>query len=84
MRALNMLQNIDVASRELKEILDNRSDPRAEQDTRLQTAFEDTQDGIDVLNQGGIFPVGRDAADRTRAIGSRRRSSPAIPVSAAR
>ena len=57
MRAINTLQNIDVATRELGEILANRRDPRGEQDTRLQTAFEDTQDGIDVLNEGAIFPV---------------------------
>jgi hypothetical protein len=57
MRAINTLQNIDVATRELREILANRRDPRREQDTRLQTAFEDTQDGIDVLNEGGIFPA---------------------------
>jgi hypothetical protein len=56
MRGVNTLQNIDVAVRELQEILANKSDPRSEQDTRLQTAFEDTQDAIDVLNEGGIFP----------------------------
>ena len=58
MRGLNTLQNIDVARRELEEILANRSDPRGEQDTRLQTAFEETEDAIDVLKQGGIFPAG--------------------------
>jgi hypothetical protein len=57
MRAINVLQNIDDARRELQEILANRGDPRQEQDTRLQSAFEDTQDGIDVLNEGGIFPA---------------------------
>jgi cytochrome c peroxidase len=57
MRAINTLQNIDVATRELREILANRRDPRGEQDTRLQTAFDDTQDGINVLNQGAIFPA---------------------------
>ena len=57
LRALNTLQNIDVARRELKEILDNRRDnPRAETDKRLQTAFEETQDAIEVLTAGGIFP----------------------------
>jgi hypothetical protein len=55
MRALNVLQNIDEARRELKELIDNRSDPRSEQDTRLQSAFEDTQDGIDVLNGTKTF-----------------------------
>jgi cytochrome c peroxidase len=56
MRAINTLQNIDVATRELREILANRRDPRREQDTRLQTAFGDTTDGINVLTEGGIFP----------------------------
>lgn len=55
MRAINTLQNIDVAIRELQELLANRNDPIPEQNRRLQTAFDDTQDAIDVLNQGGIF-----------------------------
>jgi cytochrome c peroxidase len=59
MRAINVVQDIDVARRELKEILNNRNNPRSEQDTRLQTAFEETQDGIDVLTDGGIFPTAR-------------------------
>jgi hypothetical protein len=57
MRAINTLQNIDVASRELKEILDNTGDPRREQDTRLLTAFEEVQDSIDVLTPQGLFPT---------------------------
>jgi cytochrome c peroxidase len=56
LRGINTLQNIDVARRELQEILANNSNPRREQDTRLQTAFEETQNSIDVLNEGGIFP----------------------------
>jgi cytochrome c peroxidase len=56
MRGVNTLQNISVARRELAEILANRTNPRGEQDTRLQTAFEDTQDAIDVLNESGLFP----------------------------
>jgi cytochrome c peroxidase len=56
LRSVNTLQNIDVATRELQEILANQSDPVNEQATRLQTAFEETQDGIDVLTEGGIFP----------------------------
>ena len=56
LRGVNTLQNIDVARRELQEILANRRNPAKEQATRLQTAFEETQDGIDVLNEGGIFP----------------------------
>jgi cytochrome c peroxidase len=57
MRGINTLQNIDVASRELQELLANLNDPIEEQNKRLQTAFEDTQDAIDVLNEGGIFPT---------------------------
>jgi hypothetical protein len=45
-----------VARRELQEILANAGNPQPEQNRRLQTAFDDTQDAIDVLNQGGIFP----------------------------
>jgi hypothetical protein len=56
LRSVNTLQNIDLARRELQEILANRSDPAKEQSTRLQTAFDETQDGIDVLTEGGIFP----------------------------
>jgi cytochrome c peroxidase len=56
MRGVNTLQNISVARRELAEILANRRDPLAEQNTRLQTAFDETQDAIDVLNEGGLFP----------------------------
>jgi cytochrome c peroxidase len=56
MRGINTLQNVSVARRELAEILAIRNNPRSEQDTRLQTAFEETQDAIDVLNEGGLFP----------------------------
>ncbi|TMG08624.1 MAG: hypothetical protein E6I06_07930 [Chloroflexi bacterium] len=56
MRAINTLQNIDVATRELREILANRRDPQREQNTRLQTAMGDTQNGIRVLTEGGIYP----------------------------
>src|SRR5438874_3388277 len=55
MRAINTLQNIDVATRELREILANRRDPQREQNTRLQTALGDTQNGIRVLNEGNIY-----------------------------
>jgi hypothetical protein len=75
MRALNTLQNIDVATRELGEILANRRDPRGEQDTRLQTAFEDTQDGIDVLNEGAIFPAAVTRLTRARNLISEARRS---------
>ena len=57
MRGINVLQNIDVATRELREILKLRSVTGSEANTRLQTAFEDTQDGIRVLNQGGLYPT---------------------------
>jgi hypothetical protein len=46
-----------VATRELQEILSNTSDPKKEQDTRLLTALEDTQDSIDVLTSEGLFPT---------------------------
>ena len=65
MRGINTLQNIDVAVRELKEILANRNgNPRRETDTRLQTAFEETDDAINVLtdplNPGGdLFPAAK-------------------------
>jgi cytochrome c peroxidase len=56
LRGVNTLQSIDVAKRELSEILAIRSNPRREQDTRLQTALNETGDAIDVLNEGDIFP----------------------------
>jgi hypothetical protein len=56
LRALNTLQNVDIARRELKEIVDNRKgNPRREADRRIQTAFDEIDDPIDVLNEGGIF-----------------------------
>jgi len=57
MRGINVLQNIDVAKRELQEILKLTSVTGSEANTRLQTAFEDAQDGIRVLNQGGLYPT---------------------------
>lgn len=59
LQGLNTLQNIDIARRELKEILANQGNPRREQDTRLQTAFDETQDGIDVLTASGLFPTAK-------------------------
>jgi cytochrome c peroxidase len=68
LRGLNTLQNIDVARRELREILDNRKgNPRSETDKRLQTAFEETQDAIDVLTASGIFPVALNSLTTARA-----------------
>lgn len=55
MRALNTLQNIQVARRELQEILGLVGNPQNEIQTRLQTAAFDTRDAIAVLNQGGIY-----------------------------
>jgi len=59
LRGLNTLQNIEVARQELVELLRNNGNPRREQDTRLQTAFDETQDGIDVLTQGNLYPAAR-------------------------
>jgi len=56
MRGINTLQNIDVARRELQEILALTGNPQKEIQTRLQTALDDTQDAIEVLTAGGIFP----------------------------
>jgi cytochrome c peroxidase len=68
MRAINTLQNIDVARRELEEILAIIGNPQQEQNRRLQTALDDTQDAIDVLTGGIIFPsaVPHLTAARTR------------------
>lgn len=60
LQGLNTLDNINTARRELAEILANNGNPRREQDTRLQTAFDQTQDGIDVLTAGNLYPTARD------------------------
>jgi cytochrome c peroxidase len=57
MRGINTLQNIEVAARELDEITNISGNPEKEMQTRLQTAFNDIRDGINVLNQGGLYPV---------------------------
>ena len=59
LQGLNTIQNIDVARRELKELFEKQGDPRREQDTRLQTAFDETQDGIDVLGNSGLYPTAK-------------------------
>jgi cytochrome c peroxidase len=59
LRGLNTIQNIEMARQELAEIVSNRRDPRLEQDRRLQTAFDETQDAIDVLTQGDLYPAAR-------------------------
>jgi len=55
LRGMNTLQNINVAQRELQEILSLRGNPQKEVRTRLQTAVNETQDAIDVLTGGNIF-----------------------------
>ena len=67
LRGINTLQNIDVAKRELQEILDNKNDPLGEQDKRLQTAFEETQDAIDVLTGQDIFQLALPDLNTARA-----------------
>lgn len=56
MRALNALDNINIARRELEEIQALNGSAQKEAQTRLQTAFSDTGDAIDVLTEGNIFP----------------------------
>jgi hypothetical protein len=57
MRAINALDNIRVARRELQEILSLSGNPQNEIRTRLDTAFFDTRDAIRVLTEGAIFPA---------------------------
>ena len=59
LQGLNTMQNIDFAKRELEELFRKQGNPRREQDTRLQTAFDETQDGIDVLADSGLYPVAK-------------------------
>jgi len=75
MRGLNTLQNIDVAVRELKEILAGRSTVGQEADTRLQTAFDETQDAIDVLLEGGLYPSARTQITTARNLISQAQNS---------
>lgn len=56
MRGINTLQNVDVAVRELDLLLSTNGNPNQEQMRRLETAYGETQDAIDVLSAGGIFP----------------------------
>jgi cytochrome c peroxidase len=67
MRAINTLQNIDVAQRELNEILAFTGNPQKEVATRLASAFEDTDDGIRVLNQTSIYPTAATALISARS-----------------
>ena len=48
-----------MARQELRELTANQGNPRREQDTRLQTAFDETQDGIDVLTAGNLYPTAK-------------------------
>ena len=68
LQGLNTIQNIDVARRELAEILALQGDPRKEQDTRLQTAFDETQDGIDVLGASGLYPTAKTRLEEAQAL----------------
>jgi hypothetical protein len=51
-----MLQNIDIASRELNEILALTGNPQPKVQSRLATAFNETGDVVRVLNEGVLFP----------------------------
>jgi hypothetical protein len=64
-RAINTLQNINVAKRELEEILALTGDPQNEIASRLVTTHSDTGNAIVVLGEGRIFPAA--AADLTAA-----------------
>lgn len=57
LRGINTLQNIDVATRALNEILALSGNPQPEVQSRLATAFNDTANIIRVLNEGGIYPA---------------------------
>ncbi len=57
MRALNTLQNINVAALQLDEITQISGNPEQEMQTRFQTAFTDVRDGINVLNQTSLYPT---------------------------
>lgn len=57
MRGINTLQNVDVARRELAEILAFTGNPQPEVQARLQTALLETGDALRVLGQTGIFPA---------------------------
>jgi cytochrome c peroxidase len=76
MRAINTLQNIDLARLELRQILNNPNDHRREQDARLQKAFEDVDDGIGVLNEGGIYSAAAARLTEARNLISLAQSDP--------
>jgi cytochrome c peroxidase len=76
MRALNTLDNIDNARRALEALLARKSDPAGEQETRLQTAFDETEDAINVLTEGGIFPSAVTRLIEARNLISQAQSNP--------
>ena len=53
---------------------EQRQPAEGDSDTRLQTAFDETQDAIDVLTEGGIFPSAVTHAHHGANSGSRRRN----------
>ena len=55
LRGMNTLQNINVARRELLEVLSLQGNPEKQVRARLQTAADETQDAIDVLNETSVF-----------------------------
>lgn len=57
LRGLNTLQNIDIARRELAEILRSTLIISKDADSRLATAYNETGDVIKVLAQTNIFPA---------------------------
>jgi hypothetical protein len=56
LRALNVLQNVDVARRELDNLIEDRRNGAQEVARRLQNAFTEAGDAIRVIQQGAIFP----------------------------
>ncbi|MET0214370.1 MAG: hypothetical protein ABW292_15270 [Vicinamibacterales bacterium] len=57
LRGMNTLQNINVARRELLEVLLLSSNPQREVRTRLQTAADETQDATEVLTGAKLYPL---------------------------
>jgi hypothetical protein len=57
LRGMNTLQNINVARRELLEVLSLQGNPEKQVRARLQTAADETQDAIDVLKDASLYPL---------------------------
>jgi hypothetical protein len=68
MRALNVLQNIDVSRRELAEILSLQGDPQPVVQQRLEAARLDAGDAIQVLAEGSLFPAASEEVSRAREL----------------